>query len=217
MTGPDLAEELEMLTSPALSRIVEAGTTTVVVPFGSVEHHGGHLPIGTDALLAAVVAHEVATRLAALVAPLMHVGCSERHSGRPGTLTLRPDTLVDVAVDLGASLARQGFRVLLLVSSHGGNAPWLRAAASRLNDTHQNVLACAPDGDVGPSPGAHSGEWITSVMLAVRPDLVDLGRADHEVAGELQSAGPERGRDHLERYVAGIVESARSAMAATGR
>jgi creatinine amidohydrolase len=193
--------ELEALTSPALRELVDRGVRTVIVPFGSIEQQGDHLPLGADAVLADVVGREVAARLDAVLAPTVRVGHAEQHMHGAGTLTLRPETLTDLAVEIGESLATHGFRVIVLVSTHGGNAAALRAAAERLNTTLDGVTAYAPEGDVGPDPGSHSGEWLTSVMLAVRPDLVQMQEAG--------AADPERGAAHVERFVTAIVRYCR--------
>jgi creatinine amidohydrolase len=188
--------ELEALSSPALRRLIDGGVTTVVVPFGSVEQQGSHLPLGADAIVADVVGREVAARVDAVLAPTVRVGVAEQHMHGAGTLTLRPATLTDLAFEIGRSLAQHGFQVIALVSTHGGNTAALNAAAERLNDACKGVTACAPRGDVGPDPGDHSGEWLTSVMLAIRPDLVQtegVGAADRD-----------RGAAHLERFVAAI-------------
>jgi creatinine amidohydrolase len=189
--------ELEALTAPALRRLLDRGVTTVVVPFGSVENQGEHLPLGADALLADAVGREVARRVDAVLAPTIRVGAAEQHMHLLGTLTVSAATLADVAVEIGESLARHGFRTIPFVSTHGGNTGPLRAAVERLG-----AFACAPEGDVGPDPGAHSGEWLTSVMLALRPELVDP-----EAAGSA-----ERGAAHLERFVSAVVEGVRRAM-----
>jgi creatinine amidohydrolase/Fe(II)-dependent formamide hydrolase-like protein len=112
-----------------------------------------------------------------------------------------------VAIELAESLARQGFAVIVLLSTHGGNTAALDAAVDRLAASLDGVIACAPRGDVGPQPGAHSGEWLTSVLLALRPDLVARERASVELARELGAADAQRGIDHIERFVASIVES----------
>jgi creatinine amidohydrolase len=194
--------ELEALTSPALRRLIDRGVKTVIVPFGSIEQQGEHLPLGADALLADVVGREVASRLDAVLAPTVRVGYAEQHMHGAGTLTLRPDTLTDLAVEVGESLAKHGFRVIALVSTHGGNAAPLRAAAERLNATLPGVTARAPEGDVGQDPGSHSGEWLTSVMLALRPDVVQMQEAG--------AADPERGAAHVERFVSSIVQAVSS-------
>jgi creatinine amidohydrolase len=185
--------ELETLTSPALRRLIDGGVTTVVVPFGSIEQQGVHLPLGADAILADAVGREVADRVDAVLAPTVRVGVAEQHMQGAGTLTLGAATLTQVAFEIGESLARHGFRVIALVSTHGGNTAALEAAAERLNSTFAGATACAPKGDVGPDPGGHSGEWLTSVMQAIRPDLVQSEAAAHN------------GAANLERFVAAIV------------
>jgi creatinine amidohydrolase len=189
--------ELEALTAPALRRLIDGGVRIAVVPFGSIEHQGPHLAIGADAILADAVGREVARRLGAVLAPTVRVGDAEQHRELAGTISLRSDTLTDVAVQVAESLIRQGFRLVVLVSTHGANRAPLDAAVARLG----GEVACAPRGDVGPSPGAHSGEWLTSVMLALRPDTVQLEKA----GSELRAASAERGARRLERFVAGVV------------
>jgi creatinine amidohydrolase/Fe(II)-dependent formamide hydrolase-like protein len=206
--------ELETLSGPALRALIERGRTTVVVPFGSIEDQRGHLPTGADSLLADAVGREVASRLDAILAPTVRVGCAGRHRHRGGTLTLRAATLTEVAVELGESLAQHAFRMIVLCSTHGGNAAPLLAAAARLNRSLQGVVACAPEGDVGPDSGAHSGKWLTSVLLTLRPDLVEIERAGSDLQAELRSASAQRGRDHLERFIASIVDAVQSTPAA---
>jgi creatinine amidohydrolase len=209
--------ELEALATPTLRRLLDRGVATVIVPFGSIEQQGGHLPLGADALLADVIGREVAARVDAVLAPTVRVGCAEQHMDLTGTLTLRPATLRDVAFEIGESLAKHGFRTIALVSTHGGNATPLRAAVECLNETLRGACACAPDGDVGPHPGSHSGEWLTSVMLALRPELVDMRAASGDVAVELGVANAERGRVHMERFVTAIVDGVRSAARSCAR
>ena len=205
--------ELEALSAPELGRLLDGDTSLVVVPFGSIEHHGGHLAIGADAMLADAVGREVARRLDAVLAPTMRVGCAEQHMPLMGAMTLRAQTLTEIAVEMTDSLARHGFRVIVLLSTHGGNTAALSAAVARLDASPDDVVVLAPQGDVGPHPGAHSGEWLTSVMLAIRPDMVDLARASGDLDAELQSADAQRGVDHMERFVVSIVSDVRSALA----
>lgn len=202
--------ELEALSAVELRRVIDHGMTTVIVPFGSVEHHGGHLPLGTDAVLADLIGREVAIRADAVLAPTVRVGCAEQHMQLSGTLTLRTETLTEVAVEIGESLAEHGFRLIALISTHGGNSLPLHLAADRLNETLRGASACVPEGDVGPRPGRHSGEWLTSVILAARPDLVDVQRVTDDLAHEVQTATPERGTTHIERFVTAIVNGIRS-------
>jgi creatinine amidohydrolase len=202
--------ELEALTAAELRGLIDSGVSTAVVPFGSIEHQGAHLPLGADAMLADAVGREVARRLGAVLAPTFRVGCAAEHRERFGTLTVRAEALTDVAVEVGESLARHGFEVIVLVSTHGGNRAALDAGLVRLDATLDGAVACAPRGEVGPEPGGHSGEWLTSAMLALRPDLVRRDRAGHELAAELRTADAQRGAEHIERFVASIVAAVAS-------
>jgi creatinine amidohydrolase len=202
--------ELETLRAPELRRLIDRGVSVAVVPFGSIEHHGGHLAIGADSVLADAVGREVARRLGAVLAPTVRVGCAEQHLRLTGTITLRAGTLTEVAIEQAESLARQGFGLIVLVSTHGGNRAALDAAVTRVNAAPDGAIACAPQGDVGPRPGAHSGQWLTSVMLALRPDLVDVEGAGTELRAELSGTDAARGARHLERYVDSIVQGVRA-------
>lgn len=136
--------KLEEMSSSELRRTVERGSRTVVIPFGSVEHQGSHLPLGSDALLADFVGERVAGRLDAVLAPTVRVGYAKQHMSGTGTLSLPADILCKTAMHVACSLIRHGFRVIALVSTHGGNRPALEEAARQLNQRHPDVVACAP-------------------------------------------------------------------------
>lgn len=197
--------ELEALSATALADLVEGGVTTAVVPFGSVEHHGPHLPLGADALVADAIGREVAGRLGAVLAPTVRVGDSRAHVNLPGTMSVSAETLRAVAVELSLSLARAGFTFIALVSTHGGNRAALDAAVLDLAMEH--IVVCAPAGDLGPAPGSYSGEWLTSVMLVVCPELVNVRAVSEELRSEVDSASAARGRDHVERFIASCVQA----------
>ncbi len=205
--------ELELLTAPALRRRIEDGTDTVIVPFGSVEDQNGHLPLGADSLLADLVGREVAGRLDAVLAPTVRVGAA--HLGAAGTLSVEDRTLTDMAVALAESLATAGFRLIVLLPIHGGNVEPLDVAVARFNEGPGPARACAPRGDVGPDPGSHSGKWLTSVMLAFRPEVVDREAADVGLRAELAEADASSGVAYFERYVSSIVEVTRTLMRAS--
>jgi creatinine amidohydrolase len=200
------AHELERLTAPALRRLLDGGADTVIVPFGSVEDQNGHLPLGADSLLADLVGREVAARLDAVLAPTLRVGCAHEHLGLAGTLSVETVTLTEIAVALAGSLAEQGFRLIVLLSTHGGNFEALNLAVARFSERPGPARACAPRGDVGPDPGRHSGKWLTSVMLAFCPEVVDLPAADMSLRAELSEADASAGAANFERYVSSIVE-----------
>jgi creatinine amidohydrolase len=195
---------LEELSSDQLLEVIEGGTTTVVVPFGSIESHSGHLPLGSDALLADHVGEEVARRLNAVLAPTVRVGSAAAHMERIGTLSISPEALHETAFDIGCSLYAHGFRAIALISTHGGNQAPLEEAAGRVNQRYPDAVAYAPRGDVGPDPGAHSGPWLTSVMLVVRPDLVNVESAR---ADDVRSATAAQGAENLERFISSIVHA----------
>jgi creatinine amidohydrolase len=152
----------------------------VVVPLGSVEQHGHHLPLGTDTAVASAVAEAAVPRLdGALLAPPLAYGASGEHEGFPGTISLGTEALTGVLVEYGRSACRWAGR-LLIVNGHGGNLDALRSAGSLLRTEGRDVawFPCGiPDGD------AHAGRTETSLMLHVEPEWVLVGRA---VAGETE-------------------------------
>jgi mycofactocin system creatininase family protein len=157
-----------------------AGSPLVVVPLGSVEQHGHHLPLGTDTLVACAVAKAAVPRLhGALLAPALPYGASGEHEGFPGTISLGTEALTGLLVEFARSACRWAGRVLI-VNGHGGNLDALRSAGSLLRREGRDVawFACGiPDGD------AHAGRTETSLMLHVEPEGVRRGRA---VAGETE-------------------------------
>jgi creatinine amidohydrolase len=146
----------------------------VLVPVGSTEQHGPHLPLSTDTVIAQAVAERVAAALRpgadgpVLVAPAMAYGASGEHAGFPGTVSIGHEALYAVIVETVRSLALWAGRVVL-VNGHGGNVRTLDAAVSRLRvEGHDTAWAgCeVPGGD------AHAGFAETSVMLYLAPGLV---------------------------------------------
>jgi mycofactocin precursor peptide peptidase len=151
-----------------------AAAPLVVVPLGSVEQHGHHLPLGTDTAVARAVAEAVTPRLdGALLAPALAYGASGEHEGFPGTISLGTEALTGLLVEYGRSACRWAGRVLV-VNGHGGNLDALRAAGTLLRREGRDVawFPCGtPDGD------AHAGRTETSLMLHVEPERVVRHRA----------------------------------------
>jgi len=147
---------------------------TVVVPVGSCEQHGPHLPLDTDTVIAEAVARRVADQLDAYVAPAVAYGASGEHQSFPGTVSLGSAALRTVLVELVRSL-RTWAGMVLLVNGHGGNASTVRSAVGQLVAEGHEVtwLACDP----GPGADAHAGRAETSLMLHLRPPSVRLERA----------------------------------------
>jgi creatinine amidohydrolase len=149
----------------------------VVVPLGSVEQHGHHLPLTTDTAIASAVAEAAVTAMdGALLAPALAYGASHDHEEFPGTISIGTEALTGLLVEYCRSAGRWAGRVLL-VNGHAGNADALRAAVPLLRSEGRDVawFACAPvDGD------AHAGRTETSLMLHVEPGGV---REDRVVPG----------------------------------
>ncbi|MCU1595677.1 MAG: putative creatininase [Frankiales bacterium] len=144
----------------------------LVVPLGSTEQHGPHLPLSTDTDIAAALAHGLAARRQdCVVAPAVPYGASGEHAGFAGTLSIGHEALESLLVELVRS-ATETFPHVLLVNGHGGNAPTLAAACARLRDESRDVLVWSPTwgGD------AHAGRTETSVMLALNPARVGEAR-----------------------------------------
>ncbi len=155
----------------------------VVVPLGSTEQHGRHLPFDTDT----AVATELARRLAAarpdlVLAPPLGYGASGEHEGFPGTLSIGCAALELALVELGRSAARWSTR-FLLVNGHGGNLQPLDDAVRRLRSEGRDAAYWLPQ---VPGADAHAGRTETSLMLALRPAAV---RAEYAVAGPTAPLG----------------------------
>ncbi len=106
----------------------------ILIPIGSTEQHGPNGLLGTDAMCAEEIALGVAAKIDAAVAPTIAVGMSLHHLGFPGTISLRPATLLELVTDYVTSLYRHGFRGFLFVNGHGGNTPAGTAALQGLRD-----------------------------------------------------------------------------------
>lgn len=164
----------------------------VVLPLGSVEQHGLHLPLCTDTSQVQAVAEAAETELrdAALFLPTLWLGSSHHHLDFPGTLSLAPSLYSRVVQELAASVLSAGFRRLFFLNGHGGNEVPVAQALSELAVTDarawESHLAMASWWTVGKPDAAalgmqtegvtHACEYETSLMLWLRPDLVRADR-----------------------------------------
>jgi creatinine amidohydrolase len=186
------AEEIEAL----------AGRDAVViVPVGSLEQHGRHLPTGTDSLLVAEVARRAAVLAAGrhpvVVTPCVWTGLSEHHMELGGTVTLDFGTFAAILRGIAESLVRQGFERICLLNGHGGNVAALKTITDELtfdlevpvvSGTYWQVAAAAVEPLLERQKSIrHACEAETSMIMAVAPELVD--------AGELAAADRPDARD----------------------
>jgi creatinine amidohydrolase len=165
---------------------------TVIVPTGSVEQHGPHGPLLTDALVPQEVARRVAPRVGALVAPPISYALSYPHAGFTGVVHIRIRTFMALVEDLCASLAAVGFTRIIFLNGHYDNTYALAygcaSAAARMPDGVRAYPVNYWDGMTADesaeffdmSTGLHANRAETSAMLAINPDLVDLERANVE-------------------------------------
>ncbi len=170
----------------------------VLIPVGTLEDHGLHLPVDTDVRIVGEIcrlAAEKAPRELVLLPSVVH-GFSPHHMDFPGTITIGWSTFVEYVMDICRSLARHGFRRILIVNGHGSNQNLVEMVARLAVVEYPGVICAAMFYLTGPKgraaidkvresdyPGgiAHACELETSLYLAIKPELVDMGRAVKEI------------------------------------
>jgi mycofactocin precursor peptide peptidase len=202
----------------------------LLVPVGSVEQHGPHLPLATDAMVADAVARAAAERLdetgdTVLVAPSLNYGVSGEHEGFPGTISIGREALCGLLVEFGRSATRWA-RGVIFVNGHGGNTATLARAVDLLRYEGRAVAWTSMD---LPEADAHAGETETSLLRylapwSVRVDLMVAGATEpvrelmprlraegvrgvsaNGVLGDPTTSSPERGRELFDRLVRTLV------------
>lgn len=163
-------------------------TRTLLVPVGSTEQHGPHLPLGVDVQMPQAIAERVAEHSPALVAPPIWYGVSPHHTFKPGTITISTETFQRYVFDVCASAASWGIDHVLLINGHYlAQDPELEIVVRRVRsecdieafhvplvDLFADVAAEIRTGEVS----FHASEFETSIMLELFPDLVEMDRAE---------------------------------------
>jgi creatinine amidohydrolase len=164
-------------------------TDIAIIPVGSTEQHGPALPLDTDAFEADAFAQAVAERLwpkvKTIVTPLVSYGVSPHHMPFAGTITLRAETLIDLIVDIGLSLAKHGVKKIVVMNSHGGNTPALAIALRKLYEAGLwcvqvawwEIVADLVKQTFAP-PYFHADEMETSVAWALGQRVLQDKRVD---------------------------------------
>jgi creatinine amidohydrolase len=159
-------------------------TQTVLIPFGSTEEHGSHLPLSTDTLQAHEVCKSASGIIPLFVAPPIHYGCCRSTSNHPGTISITTGTLKSLMKDIVRSLRRQGLRNFIILTGHAGGTHKMALvdAGEELIEEFRDIrLAVLTEYDLAYKEGrelietegdSHAGEIETSRVMHLRPDLV---------------------------------------------
>jgi creatinine amidohydrolase len=209
-----------------------AEAAIVVVPVAAIEQHGPHLPVMVDSLLCSAIgeraARMVAGRCPVVLAPTVWSGLSEHHMALGGTITLDFPTFCGLLRCVCRSLQRQGFERVLLLNGHGGNEAALQVVVEHLTAELGLVLATATYWQVAAEPFRailerqtgvrHACEAETSMVLALRPELVDHARFEEarSLGGEAGPSGAYRWQSFAERTASGALGDPTAASAEKG-
>jgi creatinine amidohydrolase len=169
----------------------DRGATVALLPVGSFEQHGPHLPLTTDTLVAATLAAELAAAYPVRRLPPVTISCSHEHAAWPGTVSISATTLAAIVRDVAASVQRAGVTSLVLVNGHGGNYVLGNVVQeASLGPLRMALFPGEPDWDDARAGAGlatpvlsdmHAGELETSILLHAHPHLVRPGfaQADH--------------------------------------
>jgi len=157
----------------------------VIIPLGSTEQHGPHLPLGTDYFEALEISKKISARTGVPVAPVVMAGYSYYHSGFPGSLSLKPETMERVLFETAEMLIKYGFRRFMFLNYHGGNSDTEANVIHKINHTTEAVAvkiginAPFQKREEEPAPfDYHAGIGETSNMLYLKPELVRMDRLE---------------------------------------
>ena len=173
----------------------------ILIPMGSTEQHGPHLPVGMDYIYPEEVARRAAEKAGVLYTPTIWMGYSPQHLRGPGegmgTISVHAETLTAILYDVARSLVHNGFSKLIFVNGHGSNAKIIDPILRRIRqdtgalvafykpyaERYIGMLADILENPPEDTPGWHASEFETSLMLAMHPEFVHMERAVHTRAG----------------------------------
>jgi creatinine amidohydrolase len=192
--------EFNKLTWPEMNDAIEMGKV-VLLPTGSTEQHGPHLPLDTDIFLAESICRELARRAPdkVLVLPGIAYGLNMHHFDFPGTLHIQPQHFIDFCLDITKSVAYHGFKRIALVNGHGSNMPMVDLVARRTVLETPSICCAFGYYNMGREETldlmetgvyAHADEWETSLYLAFAPERVQMDKAvaDNDRVGKTMTS-----------------------------
>jgi len=182
---------VDLLTTATSADAADRGSTVAVLPVGSFEQHGSHLPLISDTVVACAIATAISERYELLLLPPVTISCSHEHAAFAGTVSIRAQTLIQVVEDIAESLTHQGVRGLVVVNGHGGNYV-LSNVVQQANvggvrmalfpgKLDWQTAADAAGIETDRTADMHGGELETSLLLHVAPELVGDDHADEDV------------------------------------
>lgn len=194
-----LPVRFEELTASDFGLAVETASSTCIIPVGILEKHGPHLPLGTDLITCREISFRAARREYSIVFPEYYAGQIFEAKHQPGTIAYSTELMFKMLEETCAELARNGLKKIILVNGHGGNIHWLRLFCQIQLERHRDyvVYLFQPSDQAlsarekklsaarKTSLDGHAGEIETSIMLALRPELVKLERASWQSGEDL--------------------------------
>jgi len=183
--------------TPNETRSLAQTNPLVIIPVGAIEQHGAHLPVGVDTMIAEASAYGLASRLdeSVCVAPSLYFGKSNEHHDFTGTIDIGADLLRRLLKHRVCQLHELGFRQFAVLNTHGGNSSVLVYSLRELQQElaiRIGMLRLPGHADLSAQEstwGFHAGEWETSIMLYLAPELVDMDKAICHYPAQLDEPG----------------------------
>jgi len=176
-------------TWPEIKEAIEKGKVALL-PVGSTEDHGPHLPLETDIFIAAEVCRKAAEKIPedVVLMPSISYCFNEHHMDFPGNISVEPYHFMDYVFDVCRSLSRHGFKKIVMVNGHGSNTPFLNIVARRVNNETDSLCVAVNWWTLARdvikkvvTHASHAGEMETSVMLYLKPEVVDMSKAEADL------------------------------------